>query len=86
MGGKAERAARNETIFREVNERIEDATNRIGALRDAEFLCECGDVRCTERINLAVAEWAIRRPARRHNRPRPRSTTTTHSTPVGAPA
>ncbi|MDX6202394.1 MAG: hypothetical protein QOJ83_1894 [Frankiales bacterium] len=32
-------------------------------------------------INLAVAELAIRRPARR----RPRSTTTTHSSPVGAP-
>lgn len=36
-------------------------------------------------INLAVAEWAIRRPARRHNRPRPRSTTTNHSAPVGVP-
>lgn len=36
-------------------------------------------------INLAVAEWAIRRPARRRNRRHPRSTTTTHSAPVGAP-
>jgi uncharacterized membrane protein len=36
-------------------------------------------------INLAVAEWAIRRPARRHNRPRPRSATTSHGAPVGAP-
>jgi uncharacterized membrane protein len=35
-------------------------------------------------INLAVAEWAIRRPARRRNR-QPRRTTTTHSAPVGAP-
>jgi len=32
-------------------------------------------------INLAVAEWVIRRPARRH----PRSTTTDHGAPVGAP-
>jgi uncharacterized membrane protein len=32
-------------------------------------------------INLAVAEWAIRRPAHR----RPRSRTTTHSAPVGPP-
>jgi uncharacterized membrane protein len=36
-------------------------------------------------INLAVAEWAIRRPARRRNRRRPRSATTTHGIPVGAP-
>jgi uncharacterized membrane protein len=32
-------------------------------------------------INLAVAEWTIRRPARRH----PRITTTNHSASVGAP-
>jgi uncharacterized membrane protein len=36
-------------------------------------------------VNLAVAEWAIRRPARRRNRRHPRRTTTTHSAPVGAP-
>jgi uncharacterized membrane protein len=35
-------------------------------------------------INLAVAEWAIRRPARR-NRRHPGSTTPPHSAPVGAP-
>jgi uncharacterized membrane protein len=37
-------------------------------------------------INLAVAEWAIRRPARRRNRRGLRSRTTTHRTPAGAPA
>jgi uncharacterized membrane protein len=36
-------------------------------------------------INLAVAEFTIRRPARRRNRRHSRTTTTTHSTPVGAP-
>ncbi|HEV7755940.1 MAG TPA: DUF2306 domain-containing protein [Mycobacteriales bacterium] len=35
-------------------------------------------------INLAVAEWAIRRAARRHNRRHPRSMATTRSAPVGA--
>ena len=34
-------------------------------------------------INLAVAEWTIRRPARQRNRPR-RSATTTRTAPVGA--
>jgi hypothetical protein len=36
-------------------------------------------------ITLAVAECAIRRPARPLNRRHSRSTTTTHSAPVGAP-
>ena len=35
-------------------------------------------------INLAVAEWAIRRPTRRRNPCDSRSTATTHSAPVGA--
>ncbi len=35
-------------------------------------------------INLAVAEWAIWRPARRRNRRDPRKATTTRSAPVGA--
>lgn len=35
-------------------------------------------------INLAVAEWTIRRPDRRRHR-QSRSTTTTHGAPVGAP-
>jgi uncharacterized membrane protein len=35
-------------------------------------------------INLAVAEWTIRRPDRRHHR-QPRSTTTVQSARVGAP-
>ena len=36
-------------------------------------------------INLAVAEWVIRRPARRRNR-RHAFTTTTHRVPEGAPS
>lgn len=36
-------------------------------------------------INVAVAEWVIRRPGRRHSRPRLRSLTTSHGAPVGSP-
>jgi uncharacterized membrane protein len=35
-------------------------------------------------INVAVAEWTIRRPDRRRRRPRARSTTTVRGAPVGA--
>ncbi|MEX5717355.1 DUF2306 domain-containing protein [Geodermatophilus maliterrae] len=36
-------------------------------------------------VNLAVAEWAIRRLARRRTRRHPRGATTIHGAPVGAP-
>jgi uncharacterized membrane protein len=36
-------------------------------------------------INLAVAEWVIRRAGRRHSRLHPRSMATTRSAPLGAP-
>ena len=53
----AERLARNESFFRQVNERIKDVAD---ALRDGEryqFLCECADPTCAERITLSTAEY-----------------------------
>ncbi len=57
MGAREERQARNESLFREVNERIEEATSRIGVLSTAEFLCECADAGCVERIELSMGEY-----------------------------
>lgn len=51
-----ERLARNEAFFREVNERIRDVAD--GRHADGfEFLCECSDAACTERIELTRAEY-----------------------------
>jgi hypothetical protein len=48
-----ERLARNEAIFREVNERIGAISERLGHEdQPYEYLCECSSPDCTERISL----------------------------------
>ena len=48
--------ARNEAFFRAVNEGIAEASERFEA-DDAEFLCECGDASCTDRLELPLDEY-----------------------------
>lgn len=48
------RIARNETLWREVNERIRDVTKYDG---DIEFLCECGDPTCAQPIEMSKTEY-----------------------------
>jgi hypothetical protein len=58
MATSAERAADNESLFRSVNERIEDTAVRWGtAEAGMEALCECGRLDCEERIHLSVQEY-----------------------------
>jgi hypothetical protein len=49
---------RNEALFREVNERIEDVGTTL-APEDApmEFLCECDDRDCVEKVSATRAEY-----------------------------
>lgn len=65
--GRGERRAANEVLFREVNERIRDVAAQVGALDSGpEFLCECADEGCTERIRLSPEEYeALRADPRR---------------------
>src|SRR4051812_46277834 len=62
-----ERLARNETVFREINERIHGAV--AGHPADGhvyEYLCECSDASCVERVRLLTDEYeAIRSDPRR---------------------
>jgi hypothetical protein len=48
------RFARNEAIFREVNERIEELTPSDESL---EILCECGNPDCREPLRVSVADY-----------------------------
>jgi hypothetical protein len=52
---REDRLARNEVLFREVNERIEE----VKALEEGptEFLCECGRETCTEVIRLSTNQY-----------------------------
>ena len=53
---RKERLARNETLFREVNERVEELSGGT-ALELVEFVCECGDADCIQTIPLTRAEY-----------------------------
>jgi hypothetical protein len=56
--GQQERLAMNEALFRDVNERIREISDTFGQ-EDAtyDFLCECSDPACAERVVLTRAEY-----------------------------
>jgi hypothetical protein len=45
------RAARNQSMFREVNERIEELASRWDYDRDGQYVCECLDTSCVAVLN-----------------------------------
>jgi hypothetical protein len=53
MGSSAEIAGREQSLFRDVNERI----RALGVADQAQFLCECTDLECLEPISLEVSEY-----------------------------
>jgi hypothetical protein len=53
-GVRAAKAARHQSLWREINERIRLVAEDWG---DVEFVCECASLECTESINLSVAEY-----------------------------
>jgi hypothetical protein len=59
MEHRADRLARNEALFREANERIEDRVEDVEDNPDtrAPFLCECPEVDCAERVALTLREY-----------------------------
>jgi hypothetical protein len=50
-----DRIARNEAIFREVNERVADVMD--SEARTTNFLCECGNLDCVQEVSLTDAEY-----------------------------
>ena len=57
MGDREERVARNEALFREVNERIKRVNEHLETRDEADFICECGDGDCTKPVSLTLAEY-----------------------------
>jgi hypothetical protein len=62
MGSSAaeQAAARNEALWREVNDRIEEVDETLRVLPDGDLLelhCECGDPGCDARISITPAEY-----------------------------
>jgi hypothetical protein len=68
MSVSAERSAKNEARFRELNEELE--RRRIELLGDGDdratpFLCECERMSCTAVVLLTLAEYEVARGSRR---------------------
>jgi len=58
VDARQERLARNEALFREVNERISELAESHGSdLHVYEFLCECSNADCTFRLALPLARY-----------------------------
>ena len=53
---EAESIARTESLFREVNERIAETAERFDS-DETEFVCECSDPRCTERVDVTLDRY-----------------------------
>lgn len=61
-----ERIARNQSTFREANERIEAAAGDIELSGPVPFICECANRDCVEILRLTLEEYeAVRRHPRR---------------------
>jgi hypothetical protein len=53
---EAEKIARTESVFREVNERIAETAKRFD-VGEASFICECPDTNCAERVEATLEEY-----------------------------
>ncbi len=70
MDRRRERQAKNELLFRSINERIEGLgeawLGQEEGVRPYDFVCECQNTECMERITLSVSEYeGIRASGRR---------------------
>jgi hypothetical protein len=56
---RAARAARNQTLFREINERIKDLNDAAfsAVTPIGEWICECANNSCVERIEMSGEEY-----------------------------
>jgi hypothetical protein len=70
--GRDARVASNEGLLRDVNDRIEEVTERFGSGEarpedeEADFLCECGTEDCIESVRMGVREYGELRREQNH--------------------
>ena len=60
VDASADQRARNEILFREVNERVEEINERLDGESDDSlmvFVCECGNSDCHEQITMARTQY-----------------------------
>jgi hypothetical protein len=52
-------AGRNQSLFRDVNERIRRVSSQMIPTETVGFLCECADTGCVETMQLTLAEYEV---------------------------
>ena len=57
MERSEERAARNEALFREANERIDQRRRELGVHDPTPYICECSQEGCMEIVRLSSEEY-----------------------------
>lgn len=56
---RQQRVARNQSVFRAANERIEESRRRLSPDgRESPFICECSDERCTAVVLVSPEDYA----------------------------
>lgn len=67
MDERGTRIGRNEILFREVNERLRELGEGFSMVtQEAEFVCECGNGSCVERVHMSLDAYEeIRADAKR---------------------
>jgi alkanesulfonate monooxygenase SsuD/methylene tetrahydromethanopterin reductase-like flavin-dependent oxidoreductase (luciferase family) len=56
MSEREVRIAHTEALFRDVNERIAESAERFDA-EEADFVCECSEQHCAERVAATLEEY-----------------------------
>ena len=64
MSSREERLAANEDLFRQVNERIVELTDKWGG--NLDLVCECANTECTQRVALTLRRYEQLRQDARH--------------------
>jgi hypothetical protein len=54
---REQRLAKNEVLFRTVNEAIEQQALRFGGIDEYEFICECASRECVDRVTLTLRQY-----------------------------
>ena len=55
---REERVGLNEAFFREVNERVREVNETFSTLTGTgDFVCECGEAACVERVRVPMDEY-----------------------------
>jgi hypothetical protein len=58
LGHRAERAVKNQSVFRDINERIKDLHDGFSARTEVgEWICECAHGTCMEHVLMSSEEY-----------------------------